>query len=419
MDGLKTLEAQAAAGDGAAQYRLAAHLDRQGRAQEARQWMAKAAAGGHPGALYTQATALLSAPPGAMRISEAVSALQRAAKAGGAAAARQLAVLTALGLGVERDWRAAVALVFRAARTGHPGALRECAMLAELASPGSGRGLLRAAAMKGDWIAAYLALRAGGALSAAEGGGLAQKLRAARAPLAERLCDPDETAPACLPDFSSLERTLADFDPATEEVKKSFLHRAPDIFRVERLLPPLVCDYVICAAAGLLKPSAVVNSEKASADHAAFRTSDGAMFGLLDLDLALMAVYARLARGAGLPAAHCELMGVLRYRPGQEYKPHHDYLPEDAADYSEVKRSGQRMRTLLVSLNDGFEGGETVFPKLDLRYAGKTGDALAFHNTDDAEKPYPETLHAGAPVSAGEKWLLTLWIRARPFWFWV
>ena len=419
MDGLKTLEAQAAAGDAAAQYRLAAHLDQQGRMEEARQWTAKAALGGHPGALYTQATALLSAPPGAMRIDDAVSSLQRATKAGGAAAARQLAVLTALGLGVDRDWRAAALLAFQAARAGHPGALRECAILAELAAPGSGRGLLRAAALKGDWIAAYLALRIGDALSAVEGRGLPQRLRAGGAPLAERLREPRGGGSAPTVDLAALQAIAADYDPSTEGVRKTSLYSAPDIFRIERLLPSLACDYVICAAAGLLTPSKVVNSDKASADHAAFRTSDGAMFGLLDLDLALIAIYARLAKGAGLPVAHCEMMGVLRYRPGQEYKPHHDYLPEDAADYSEVKRSGQRTRTLLVSLNDGFDGGETVFPKLGLRYAGKTGDALVFHNTDEDEKPYPDTLHAGAPVSAGEKWLLTLWVRARPFWFWV
>ena len=142
------------------------------------------------------------------------------------------------------------------------------------------------------------------------------------------------------------------------------------------------------------------------------------MFGLLDLDLALIAIYARLAHFAGVPHENCELMGVLRYAPGQEYKPHHDFLPEDAEDYSEVKRSGQRSRTLLIALNDEYEGGETIFPKLDVKLRGAPGDSFVFHNTDADEKPYPETLHAGAPVASGEKWLLTLWCRARSFWFW-
>ena len=82
-------------------------------------------------------------------------------------------------------------------------------------------------------------------------------------------------------------------------------------------------------------------------------------------------------------------MGILRYRPGQEYKPHHDYLPEDDADYSEVKRSGQRARTLLMPLNEGFKGGQTVFPRLGLSFSCAAGDGLVFHNTDDNGQPYP------------------------------
>jgi len=78
-------------------------------------------------------------------------------------------------------------------------------------------------------------------------------------------------------------------------------------------------------------------------------------------------LYARLAQIAGVPFENCELMGILRYAPGQEYFPHHDYLPEDAADYSEVKRSGQRIRTLLITLNDDYDGGETAFPVAGMR----------------------------------------------------
>ena len=126
MENLKSLIELAASGDAAAQYRLAAHYDRTGKEAEARQWTEKAAAAGHPGALYTQATQLLSAQPEKMRVDEAVTMLSLAADAGGAAALRQLAVLTALGLGVERSWTSAVAHLARAARLG---TRRRCASL--------------------------------------------------------------------------------------------------------------------------------------------------------------------------------------------------------------------------------------------------------------------------------------------------
>ena len=421
MENLKSLVELAASGDAAAQYRLAAHYDRSGKADEARHWTEKAAAAGHPGALYTRATQLLAAKPEEMRVGEAVSMLTLAAEAGGAAACRQLAVLTALGLGVKRSWPDAVALLAKAARLGHPPAMRELAVLSAMdaADPKSGASLLRQAAVGGDWIAMYLAVRRGDVLSADECANFAGKLRNARVPLAHRFGEGQSGPGASEPvDYRALQKAAAAYVPEKES-DCSKVHAAPDIKHFKSVLTMEECDYVICASAVLLTPSMVVNSETSTASHAQFRTSDGAMFGLLDLDLALIAIYGRLAHFAGVPHENCELMGVLRYAPGQEYKPHHDYLPEDAADYSEVKRSGQRTRTLLIALNDDYKGGETAFPKLDIKLRGAPGDSFVFHNTDAEEKPYSETLHAGAPVVSGEKWLLTLWCRARGFWFWV
>ena len=421
MENLNKLAELAASGDAAAQYRLAAHYDRSGKEAEAREWTEKAASAGHPGALYTQATQLLSAKPEEMRIGEAVTMLGLAADAGGAAALRQLAVLTALGLGVERSWTNAVARLAQAARLGHPLAMRELAVLAAIGGDReTSAALLRQAAHNGDWIAIYLSLQRGEVLSADEGKGLAAKMRGAGVPLAHRLSDPSgKTGATQEIDFREITAAAAKVDPTIAAGEAKTINAKPPIYHFESVLTQEECDYIICASAGLLTPSKVVNPETSKADHAQYRTSDGAMFGLLDLDLTLIAIYEKLAKIADVPVENCELMGVLRYAPGQEYLPHHDYLPEDAADYSEVKRSGQRIRTLLISLNDDFKGGETVFSKLNISLRGAQGGAFVFHNTDDQGNPYPESLHAGAPVTSGEKWLLTLWCRARPFWFWV
>lgn len=420
MDNLKTLEDQAAKGDAGAQYRLAAQYDRQGRRAEARQWTEKAAASGHPGALYTCAAELLSAKPGEMRVDDAVAMLKRASDAGGPAAMRQLGVLTALGLGVSCSWKDAVALSAKAAKQGYPPALRELAALSSIASePETGSALMRAAAMKGDWIAAWLGLRKSGVFTGEEAKALSEQLKKIGAPLPERFDKLPKDAPVSETIDIDAAVAAAEKALATPERETGKLNEAPDIVHFKNVLSTEECDYLICASAGLLQRSKVVDPEKAAADHAQYRTSDEATFGILDLDLALFSIYARLAAVAGVSHESCELMGVLRYRPGQEYKPHHDYLPEDASDYSEVKRSGQRAHTILVPLNDEYEGGETKFPKLDLDFAGRPGDVLVFQNTDDAGKPYPETLHAGAPVTSGEKWLLTIWSREKPFWFWV
>lgn len=72
----------------------------------------------------------------------------------------------------------------------------------------------------------------------------------------------------------------------------------------------------------------------------------------------------------------------------------------------------------MLTLKDGFSGGETTFSRLGASWRGRAGDAVFFRNTDEEENPYKDSLHAGAPVTQGEKWILTLWFRARRFWFW-
>jgi len=79
-----------------------------------------------------------------------------------------------------------------------------------------------------------------------------------------------------------------------------------------------------------------------------------------------------------------------------------------------LQRGGQRVATFLVYLNDGYEGGETSFPRLDYRFKGATGDALVFANVEPNGAPDPRTMHAGTPTTRGEKWLLSQWIRDRP-----
>jgi prolyl 4-hydroxylase len=74
----------------------------------------------------------------------------------------------------------------------------------------------------------------------------------------------------------------------------------------------------------------------------------------------------------------------------------------------------QRFWTALIYLNDGYKGGETDFPRLDIRVEGAMGDALIFCSLDKAGRPDPLTEHAGLPVTSGTKWLATRWIRTSP-----
>lgn len=421
METIESVTARASAGDASAQYRLAARLAKAGKADEAAGWLDKAVAAGHPGAIYTRAGELISGRPDGAAAERAVAMLSGAAAKGGHGAARLLAVLKAIGLGAAEDWNGAVNLLAGAAAGGHPAAMRE---LAALALVGGGAAqeaarLLNAAASKGDWTAAVVGLRLGGVFTESESAALLPRLHAGRAPL---LAGFGPVARAAIPAPSGIEiETLAKVAMAQRErapARRLLNEAQPRIEAFKGALSAFECDYLICASAPLLTPSAVVDHEQGAAKQEIYRTSDGAAIGIVDLDLALFALWKKLAALAGAPAANAELLGLLRYRPGQEYKPHHDFLPEDDKDYSEVRRTGQRSHTLLVALNDGYEGGETHFPKLGVSWRGERGEALHFENTDAKGAPIRDSLHAGAPVRAGEKWLLSLWLREKRFWLW-
>jgi prolyl 4-hydroxylase len=91
--------------------------------------------------------------------------------------------------------------------------------------------------------------------------------------------------------------------------------------------------------------------------------------------------------------------------PGEEYKLHSDALPPGP---------NQRIVTVLVALNQDYDGGATRFPALGFAWRGRTGEALVFRNVDVAGTPDSAARHAGCPVERGTKFLLSRWIREHP-----
>ena len=107
------------------------------------------------------------------------------------------------------------------------------------------------------------------------------------------------------------------------------------------------------------------------------------------------------------PITNCEHLQVLRYKPGGHYKPHQD-------TFSDTK-GNKRMYTIILALNDDYEGGETEFPNLKKKYKMEAGDALFFHTLDNYELMTSKALHGGRPVKSGEKWICNLWVHKHPY----
>ncbi|HEX8840522.1 MAG TPA: 2OG-Fe(II) oxygenase, partial [Sphingomicrobium sp.] len=151
------------------------------------------------------------------------------------------------------------------------------------------------------------------------------------------------------------------------------------------------CAYLIDMAEDGFRPSMVYDGQRRLVRDT-IRTSDGAAFHWLIEDPAIHALNRRIAAVTGTPYEAGEPLQALRYYPGQEYRPHFDFV-----DGAEI----QRLWTALIYLNEDYEGGETAFVRTGVEAKGRTGDVLVFRNTREDGSPEPLAEHAGKPVTAG------------------
>ncbi|GBG85197.1 hypothetical protein CBR_g39762 [Chara braunii] len=190
-----------------------------------------------------------------------------------------------------------------------------------------------------------------------------------------------------------------------------------------------VCDNIVKLAKRHLVPSGLaLRKGETSESTKNIRTSSGTFLSSSeDSSGALAWVERRIAEVVHLPVVHGEAFNVLRYELGQKYDAHYDTF--NPAEYGPQK--SQRIATVLLYLSDVEEGGETMFPYEDFNIQPKynfqdcvgllvkprKGDALLFYSVWPNKTLDMSALHGGCPVTKGEKWVATKWIRdeARDF----
>ena len=101
-----------------------------------------------------------------------------------------------------------------------------------------------------------------------------------------------------------------------------------------------------------------------------------------------------------------EQIQLTSYLPGEYFKSHWDnFNTPEVSD----KIENDRVATIILYLNDDFEGGETVFNRLGIRIKPQRGKICYF--------AYPlgtDTLrleHEAMPLISGEKRIIQIWIR--------
>ena len=189
--------------------------------------------------------------------------------------------------------------------------------------------------------------------------------------------------------------------------------KSPRIVVLGGFMSDAECDQIVALAGPRMARSETVDNVTGGSEVNVARTSRGMFFergetGVIDR------VEKRIAAMLGWPVQNGEGLQVLHYQPGAEYKPHYDYFdPVHPGSASILKRGGQRVGTLLMYLNTPRKGGGTTFPDVGLEIAPIKGNAVYF--SYDRAHVDTKSLHGGAPVIEGEKWVATKWLREREF----
>lgn len=174
------------------------------------------------------------------------------------------------------------------------------------------------------------------------------------------------------------------------------------MIRYSAFLSSSECQHLADISVSSLQPSTVFDPATGRQVANPIRSSDGTVIGPAQEDLVVQAICRRVAKATGTDFAQGEPLSILRYGPGQEYKPHYDAIPAT---------KNNRIKTVLMYLNDGYIGGDTDFPELDVSIRPKAGDALVFDGLKSDGSLQRLSRHSGLQIQRGQKWVATRWIR--------
>ena len=201
-------------------------------------------------------------------------------------------------------------------------------------------------------------------------------------------------------DHLSCEKRLAEVEP-------KIISKDPYIALYPQLFSAAECRYLAVLGTPWLEKAGILDLSGKGRTDDKIRDAHSCSIPSLAEDLIVQAVNRCIAKATGTEAGWGEPLNILKYTPGQQYRPHHDGTGTDNVSV--------RTLTALIWLNDQFEGGETDFPKINVRVRGGVGDMLVFKNVRDDGSFDERMIHAGLPVTEGVKWMASRWIRTENY----
>lgn len=110
-----------------------------------------------------------------------------------------------------------------------------------------------------------------------------------------------------------------------------------------------------------------------------------------------------------------EILQVVKYNQNGYFNDHYDACgrnTEFCKKMTENYKGKDRLYTVIIYLNDDYEGGETVFPNINKIIKPEKGKAVIFKNINNNGSIITDSLHRGNPIINGTKYICNKWIHA-------
>ncbi|NXC31610.1 P4HA3 hydroxylase, partial [Campylorhamphus procurvoides] len=193
-----------------------------------------------------------------------------------------------------------------------------------------------------------------------------------------------------------------------QPAKKEMVQIQPYVALYHDFISDTEAETIKGLAGPWLQRSVVASGEKQQ--KAEYRISKSAW--LKDTaDPVVRALDRRIAAVTGLDLRppYAEYLQVVNYGLGGHYEPHFDHATSRKSPLYRMK-SGNRIATVMIYLSAVEAGGSTVFIYANFSVPVVKNAALFWWNLRRNGDGDGDTLHAGCPVLAGDKWVANKWI---------
>ncbi|MGY1424563.1 2OG-Fe(II) oxygenase [Lysobacter sp. A289] len=178
------------------------------------------------------------------------------------------------------------------------------------------------------------------------------------------------------------------------------------------------CAHLIHKMAQSLKQASEYRRSSSANDDAEvlYFSGRGQSVGAMQADSVVRWLEHRIATMTDWQLDALEPCSVIRYQPGEEYRPHVDYFSPGQIEINRAEGrdfGGQRIATFLLYLRVPEQGGETFYEHAGITVKGAPGMGVLHYNVTPDGSADEQSLHTGKPVRQGEKWLWRSTLRER------